>query len=274
MGALVVKLVNKNSSPPQSLQDYAQDHRSATWQQMRNDNAGNGARTAGDCRSQAIRDQYGLCAYCERKISAEDPRHCRIEHFHPKSDASETHNWSLDWGNMLAVCDGGSVSPKAERQMYPLPENLSCDAHKDYMIQTENLPKACEGHLLNPLDVPAFPNLFAFDKGTGHLKPDDAACCGVMIPGNACETTYDLVSRTIEALNLNCERLAGQRRSLMVNIDKNKKTLRNKGILPIQMPEKLVNRYFCEKWPEFFTTIRCCLGQAAEEYLDYIHYRG
>ncbi|MDR2125066.1 MAG: TIGR02646 family protein [Desulfovibrio sp.] len=269
-----MKRVNKSSSPPQSLQDYAQNNHSATWQQMRNDNAGNGSRTVGDCRAQAVRDQYGLCAYCERRISAENSRHCRIEHFHPKSDVSETHNWSLDWGNMLAVCDGGSGSSEAERQVYPLPKNLSCDAHKDYMIQTGNLSKACEGYLLNPLDVPDFPNLFAFDKGTGYLRPDGAACDGMNIPGNACGTTYELVSRTIEALNLNCERLAEQRRALVVNIDKNKKTLRDKGIHQIQMPEKLVRRYFREKWPEFFTTIRCCLGQAAEEYLDSIHYQG
>jgi uncharacterized protein (TIGR02646 family) len=256
------------------LQNYAWGHPDATWEQMQGDNADNGSQTASACRAQAVQDQHGLCAYCEQKIVADNPLHCRVEHFHPKSDTAETRNWSLDWNNMLAVCDGGSVTSQEERISHPLPENLSCDAHKDRMIQMGKLPVSCEGHLLNPLDVPDFPNLFAFDKGSGHLEAETTTCCATAMPENSYSSTVELVMNTISALNLNCERLAEKRRMLVVNMDKNKKTLRQKGISPADMPEKLVDRYFSGQWPEFFTTLRCCLGSAAEKYLQNIQSQG
>jgi len=265
-----MKRIFKSIPAPQTLQDYARNHPDATWEQMCSDNA----QATRDCRDQAIRDQYCLCAYCEQKIAADDPLHRRVEHFHPKSDKTGTHNWGLDWDNMLAVCDGGSSSSRKEQKMHPLPANLSCDAHKDRMIQTGKLPAACEGRLMNPLDLPSFPNLFALDKGTGYFKPNEASCVVTEIQGNACGTTAELVNGTITALNLNCERLAEKRRLLVVNMDKNKKTLRQRGIPPVEMPEKLVLRYFGAKWPEFFTTLRCCLGPNAESYLNSVHYQG
>jgi uncharacterized protein (TIGR02646 family) len=239
---------------------------------MRNDNAGGGTQAAHDCRAQAVSDQYGLCAFCEQRISIDDPLHCHVEHFHPKSDRSK--NWGLNWQNMLAVCDGGSAASQKARQCWPLPDNLSCDAHKDRMIQTGTLPTDCDGWLLNPLDLPAFPNLFALDKGKGHLETENAACRTVVINGNRHSSTAELITNTIRVLNLNCERLAEKRRQLVVNVDQNKKMLRQKGIRPADMPEKLVSRYFNEKWPQFFTALRCCLGEAVEKYLQNMHFQG
>jgi len=141
-------------------------------------------------------------------------------------------------------------------------------------LLTGKLPAACEGYLLNPRDIPSFPNLFTLDKGAGHFKPDEASCASVKIPGNTFGTTCELVSYTITALNLNCERLAEKRRCLVVNIDQNKKTLRLKGISPDKVPEKLLPRYFSVKWPEFFTTLRCCLATAAEGHLKNMDYQG
>ena len=269
-----MKRVCKNHPGPPALRDYAQAYPDAAWEQMRDDNAQGGYQAAHDCRAQALHDQHDLCAYCEQKIAANAPLHCRVEHFHPKSDNTETHNWSLDWKNMLAVCDGGSSGSQEERKTHPLPANLSCDAHKDRMVQIGRLPVACEGRLLNPLDIPSFPNLFTFDKGTGYFEPDGASCADVEILGNACGTTTELVNRTIAVLNLNCGRLAEKRRLLVVNIDQNKKVLRQKGFSPAEIPEKLVRRYFSAEWPEFFTTLRCCLGPAAENYLKSISYKG
>jgi uncharacterized protein (TIGR02646 family) len=241
---------------------------------MRDDNAAGGSLAVRDCREHAVRDQYGLCAYCEQEIAAHDALHCRIEHFHPKSDRTGTHNWALDWNNMLAVCDGGERTPAQKRTIHPLPANLSCDAHKNHALQSGGLPVDCEGRLLNPLDITAFPNLFVLDKGTGHLDADDAVCRAAPMPGNKQASTSELVRYTIKVLNLNCERLATKRRLLVVDIDQRKKRLRQKGIPPADMPRKLIARYFSAQWPEFFTTIRCCLGQAAEEYLQSVDYRG
>jgi len=252
-------------------QDYVRLNPDATWEQARD------GRATFDCRVQAVQDQYGLCAYCEQKIAADDSLRCHIEHFHQKSDEDGKHNWGLDWGNMFAVCDGGSYrshSPHEGRKIHPLPENLSCDAYKNHMVLEKELPVACEGHLLNPLDIPSFPNLFALNKGTGHLKPDEEACATVEIPRNACGTTAELVNRTIAVLNLNCERLAEKRRELVVDIDQNKKVLRKKNYSPAEVPKQLVRRYLSDKWPEFFTTLRCLIGAEAESYLESVNYQG
>ena len=156
------------SLPPQALLDYIGINPNSTWDQMSNDGLGNGLQAVHECREQAILDQKGLCAYCEQKISSKNPQRRRIEHFHPKSDDSGRHNWSLDWTNMLAVCDGGSASTQEERIINPLPENLSCDSHKNHVLQVGGLSTNCESYLINPLHIPAFPNIFKFNKATGR----------------------------------------------------------------------------------------------------------
>ncbi|MCL2137767.1 MAG: TIGR02646 family protein, partial [Coriobacteriia bacterium] len=158
--------------------------------------------------------------------------------------------------------------------IYPLPRNLSCDAHKNHMNQKGGLPKACEGYLLNPLDVPASPNLFTFNKSTGELMPNPIACEVVQFTDNKYETTYELISRTIEILNLNCDRLRTDRVLVLQSIDKNIKALRQRGVHPSEVTAKLVGRYFNTKWPQYFTTIRCCLGTMVEDYLESIEFAG
>ena len=268
-----MKRVAKNETP-RPLLDYIAASPDATWDEMRDDNAHMGNQAAHACRDQAVQDQKGLCAYCEQKLTQDDPLRSRIEHFHPKSDKTAFHNWSLDWSNMLAVCDGGTRSTQEERLHHPLPANLHCDAHKDRMIQTGRLPEACEGYMLNPLKIPAFPNLFALDKGTGYLEPDEDACANVVIPGNVFDTTAELVGSTVTMLNLNCGRLADSRKRIVHNIDRNVKTIRQKGYPPSDVLSKLIDRYFGQGIPEYFTTVRCFLGVAAEEYLQSIGFDG
>ena len=103
---------------------------------MRNDPHFQGQQAYNDCRTDCITYQKGLCAYCEINIRDNDPLKCHVEHFHEKSDRTTSHNWALDWNNMLGVCNGGShefvKSPGFYRQ--PRSANLSCDAHKDQMF--------------------------------------------------------------------------------------------------------------------------------------------
>ncbi|HBT97193.1 MAG TPA: TIGR02646 family protein [Desulfobulbaceae bacterium] len=255
-----MKRVEKGQEP-EALLAFRQQQPDATWDEMRNEDRG----AAEACWRQAIADQHGLCAYCERKIDGWPAHKRRVEHFHPKSDSSPDKNWHLDWQNMLACCDGGE---KEGSEQHPLPENLSCDAHKNHLSNEKKLPPQVESELYNPLHLPAFPNFFAFDKRTGELRADAAACA---------QTSLDAakLTRSIEVSNLNCQRLKDRRRKEIVfNIERNKKTLRQKGYLPEQVPAALVKRYFNGKWPEFFTTIRCCLGKAAEDYLRAVNYQG
>jgi uncharacterized protein (TIGR02646 family) len=213
-----MKIILKGDEP-KSLFTYRQSNPKATWDQMKEDGLNNGRQAADDCRDQALADQEGLCAYCERKITKDRPNHCRVEHFHPKSDRSSTHNWDLDWNNMLACCDGGESEGSAES---PLPDNLSCDAFKNHQINVrKKLPLQCDGLIINPLDI-GYENLFDFDKGTGRLKANQTACDRITIPGNKLTNTFELVTKTIEHLNLNCERLARDRRTVVKDIDQKK----------------------------------------------------
>ena len=77
-----------------------------------------------------IKEQYGLCAYCMCRIfyNTEIDRNIRIEHFIPQSDSELGTVKSLDYKNMLGVCDGGISSNKV-RNISGV-ENISCDAFK------------------------------------------------------------------------------------------------------------------------------------------------
>lgn len=247
---------------PATLVRFREACPSATWEEMRNDALHDGQNAYKDCRDQTIKDQWRLCAYCECKLNLDKHGACRVEHVIPKSMTTPAHNLHLDWRNIVATCDGGSKITPCDGeepqgpQTIPLPENLSCDVSKKaHTIQ------------IDPLSLPIFPNIFAFDKGTGYLAPDPALCVAAAV-------NPDNLKQTIEILNLNCERLARHRRKIVVDIDRRKKVLRQKNYTPQASELLLAKRYFNTKWPEFFTTIRCCLGKIAEDYLSSIGYEG
>jgi len=266
----------RKGPPPQELLDYESANPGATWDYINSDKAHGGRQAAQRCRSQAILDQGGLCAYCEQRIeiTPDNPNMRRIEHFHPQSDKTGSHNWGLDWQNMLAACDGGIASSQEERKAKPWLDNQSCDAYKNKIVQRNKLQEDCEGLVLNPLSSPVFPNLFSLDKGTGYLKPDARSCAAVDVTGNAFGTTEELVGNTIDMLYLNCERLAEMRRRIVINVDIVKANLRKNGLPSDKASCELARRYFSKKWPVFFTTRRCCLGAAAEDYLKSMDYQG
>lgn len=258
---------------PAELTGYRADNPVGTWEQMRADAAGREAYEA--VRRKLLDGQGSLCGFCEIGLHDIDPLKCRVEHFHPKSDTSTAHNWALDWQNMIAVCMGGSQRhQQPPHALEPLPENLSCDAHKDQMIQTHRLDEHCEGWIINPLDLPAFPSLFFLEKSTGRLLPDEQACAGIALPGNKHRGTHELVQHTIDMLNLNCARLCEARLRVVWDIERNKKLLRERQVPADQALYRLAERYFRQSWPAFFTTIRFCLGTAAEQYLTDAGFQG
>ncbi|MGN7610756.1 retron system putative HNH endonuclease [Magnetococcales bacterium HHB-1] len=261
---------------PESLKNYRDEKPNARWERMK----GEDKESYKDCRKNALKDQKGLCAYCEIKINANnDSEHlrCRIEHFHPKSDQSSDHNWGLDWHNIIVTCHGGSNRYDEEPGHYkpPTPENLSCDAYKNRMIQKNELEEICEGWIINPQDLPSFPSLFRLEESSGKLSPNESTCTQIEYPGNHHATTAELVKHTIDMLNLNCDRLT-ERRSLLINhINRLKAQERQKGMNRHQGLTNIARRYFSrDLWPEFFTTVYLCLGSTAESYLRSISYEG
>ncbi len=214
-----------------------------------------------------LQDQGGLCAYCEAKISDLGTAQQSVEHFHDKSDYPNAlnHNWGLDWQNVFAVCKGGET----EGATYPTPDNLSCDRHKEYR---KDIPAACEGYLLNPLDIMANPALFEFNKATLHLKPNLVACQSFTPIHNQYATVEELVQNTIDILNLNCQRLIDSREQVLNAYNREIKRIRQSNNQ--NGFAQLAQCWFGSKWPSFFTTRRSLLGSHAEAYLQSIQYNG
>ena len=74
-----MKKINK-SLPPNPLTEFAEHNPNGTWNDFRN-----ARQPYDDLKNQMLRDQGGICAYCEKKFS-DAPQSKRIEHFHDKSD--------------------------------------------------------------------------------------------------------------------------------------------------------------------------------------------
>lgn len=269
-----MKKINK-SSPPNSLTVFQAENGESSWEVFRNDNE---SRSYRELAKLIFVDQGQLCAYCEVRIesSPEEADLQRIEHFHEKSDTSDvSNNWALDWRNVIGVCKGGSGRENKDskgKTVYKTPENLSCDASKGRFVTKGDLPAGCEGHLINPLFLPASPCLFQFDKATGELKPDLEACNDIVLDENIFDSTAELVSNTIAILNLNCDRLNNQRLELLYEYNRLVTNARKRNDRTIFV--SLAERWFRYSWPDFFTTRRILLHKHAEKYLSQTSYDG
>jgi uncharacterized protein (TIGR02646 family) len=256
-----LKRINKTQGQDK-LTSYVSLNPVSSWESFK----GNNPDDARDDKNLMLQDQGGLCAYCETKINNLDPYQQSVEHYHDKSDFpnATNHNWGLDWQNVFVVCKGG----ESKDAMYPIPDNLSCGAHKNRV----DVPKSCEGYLLNPLEIIANPALLEFDKATCKLKPNLVACQSFTPIHNQYSTVEELVQQTIDILNLNCQRLLDQRRAVLYQyaqvIKKFRETDKQNGLT------QLAQRWFSNKWPSFFTTRHSLLGKHAEAYLQNIQYNG
>lgn len=269
-----MKKVNK-SGPPDLFREFETQYPNASWRDFSDYDEGKAYKEA---KKRIFEDQGQLCAYCETRIesSPEQSYLQRIEHFHEKSDNTNTEkNWTLDWANLIGVCKGGSGGENKNSDgtsIFPTPENLSCDAFKGHLVVKGVLPAGCEGKLINPLLLSASPSLFKFDRQTGMLEPNDKFCDEFVVEDNKCGSVKDLVEQTIEVLNLNCDRLNKQR--LEVSYEHNRLLKKAREMNNKEIFEVLAERWFRHHWPSFFTTRRILLGPHAEMYLQRINYDG
>lgn len=270
-----MKRVRKSDEPP-SLRDFRCSRPGASWDEMRGDAHFGGMRAYDDVRDTTARDQGGLCAYCEIEIDPANALRIRVEHFHSKADIQPgAINWALHWPNMLAVClGGGNPALGAPHFAKPLQLNLSCDSHKARFEHIGKLAIPCDGDVLNPLLAPANPSLFKYLHSDGKLEPDPVACSATVIAGNRHASTEALVARTIEVFNLNCPRLRDARRTVAWAIEHDKKMARSEGLPAPQGLARIAERRLARRFPQLLTTVRACLGQAAETYLQGIQYNG
>ena len=219
-----------------------------------------------EARKALYHNQDGLCAYCEARLPWDEEHgepkagRMRIEHFHAKADPDPTHNWMLDWSNLMMVC---MSSGKGDVR--------HCDARKEDVqngeFQVDGVPPGYvfEGYILNPYDMPR-ECLFKFDETTGELAPDEAVCNQIAVYGNKHATTEILVDRTIRVLNLNSKVLCRQRKVVHKEYEQRRAALR-------QRATKSLSDLIAEEWfgdhrvRDFFTTRRCLLKGKAEPYV-------
>ncbi|MDC5854884.1 retron Ec78 anti-phage system effector HNH endonuclease PtuB [Vibrio europaeus] len=231
------------------LTDYAQEFPEATWSDFRDYNGGECYSTI---KQKIFSEQSELCAYCEVGLKNEESHNKRIEHFISKSDVSTQINVHLDWFNLIGVCLGGTDFKNKE--IYELPDNLSCDSHKAYLEDVEGIvDKNWNGKVLCPLSIPDGHYLFCFEKESGKLLPNEGRCLELEIDGNTHDSTLKLVEETIRVFNLNCERLNAARLKLFHQLHHKIKEARKSGDMGII--ERFVMSWKRE-FPLFFQTSR------------------
>ena len=246
---------------PTFLREYQLAHATAPWEQYRKN-----ADRRNQVQEQIREDQGGLCAYCEidfRRADAFSSADFRIEHFHPKSDNGGEHNWGLDWQNLLGCCDGGSQRDVVDSEKRFTSPDYSCDVPKD----NENFDEV----ILNPLLLPASPNLFTYSRTTGRMEVhiDNCLRAGVDV---------EKAQNTIDNLRLNAKRLTDLRRPILVHLNRQYNRLVSQGFSAVDARRRLaraiLRRNRAGNWPAFFSAIRAYLGKQAEEQLERIGYGG
>jgi uncharacterized protein (TIGR02646 family) len=246
---------------PDSLRQYRTSYPNNRWEDFRQ-----------ECPSGLIevykqlrRDQGGLCVYCEVEISerAESEGRRQVEHFHNKSDVSDTSDpmkWHLDWSNMWYACMGGTKqSDDPNVFMEPIKENQSCgQAKKADVIQ----------EIFTPDDIPPFPRIFKYKQEANAvtIHPDEERCKEANIDAAK-------VQRTIDELGLNCPRLRQARLSVLKPLNKILKK-RPDAQQKVRLASRFLGDVQRRNRSSFFTMIRFVLKDAAETYLRSIEYNG
>ena len=113
--------IKKDLMPKKIQEQVIKIEKTEEWKGL-NENDTKGIRACFDSldkeliRTELVKEQHGLCAYCMRKI--DDSSSTTIEHFRPIRNKLD----ALNYNNMLACCDGGRNSKGTKV--------LCCDASK------------------------------------------------------------------------------------------------------------------------------------------------
>ena len=159
--------------------------RGADWAGFRNHDSGMAYR---ELIEALLSIQHGLCGYCEIDLTELDRQ---VEHVIPRS--SPEGGWQeLEPTNLIACCKGGTRKHEVdiERQLNPIRQNRSCGEAK---------ADTSDPDFIDPRALPPFPPVVRVRRN-GKIVADEMACA---------ETGFavEKVSKTIEILGLNVERL-------------------------------------------------------------------
>jgi len=228
---------------------------------------------------QALTDiQHGLCAYCEINLTENDHQ---VEHFHPKSDISSEMDWMFENTNLFAACKGGTQTnlfgsktchPDQRRYLPPIKKNRSCGEAKDDEVMDDEVIK--------PSELPISPALFSITRKPPNGITNKLKVGAIKVNEKACRQTGidpKKVAATIDAFNLNCERLCLARKTVLEKLEEDfELELANLGENPSDKEIKSVLEKMAEYTlvvnqdgtiPAFFTTIRVFFFPIAESML-------
>lgn len=240
-----MKRIRKSVEDPKALKVYkvrfANRPTPPTWNEFKKQ-----PERVGPVKCILRNDQRGLCAYCEIRLAKGNES---VEHIVTRDS---DHDRELDWQNLLLICFGGERTPP--------PKELSCG-------QARN--RAGSSIVLNPLQIPAHEPLFILKNQTGELSADEGSC-------QRAQVDAELVRSSVINLGLNVRRLANARLRVLETIEEEVGKLVDAGRSFPEAEQLLAADWFQpnKAWPDFFTTVRCKLGEAAEERLRIINFAG
>ncbi len=184
-----MKKIREVNDPTPGLAAYlASVGAKANWVEFRSHTSG---ASYEELRESLTLSQRGLCAYCEIAIGG---RHRQVEHVIPQSDAESGQAKALDIANMVACCPGTALSVPDSEEGNRKRGKPSCGQAKG---------NQSDERFVDPRGLPALPSLLrVIDNGL--IEADESACGTAGFPP-------DRVTRTIEILNLNSERLRSAR---------------------------------------------------------------
>lgn len=247
-----MKTIRALNNPTSGLAEYLNAvGKSANWEEFRSHNAGAAYR---ELRDALIQNQHGLCAYCEIELIVLD---YQIEHVIPQSDPQYGASGEVDIANLIACCKGGTSSVFASSQkgsdegryLKPIKCNMSCGQAKG---------NRSDADFLDPRKLPALPSLTKVLRD-GRIEADEEAC---RLEG----MSPIRVTRTIEILNLNAERLRLAREKWWNDlVDRSGQIddldMMNDWIRSVLIPDA------DDLLTSFFTTSRCYFGPLGERVL-------
>ena len=186
-----MKTIRKLNDPAPGLSDYLSSVGDDTdWDEFRSHDSG---RSYKQLRNALAENQHGLCAYCE--VGTGERK--QIEHVIPRSDPQQGKERELDVANMVVCCMGGTVPESGLNDAGYGGRHRKRGSHKVSCGQAKG--DRNEDGFIDPRTLPAAPSLARVWEN-GRLEADESACISAGFRS-------DHMTRTIEILNLNSERL-------------------------------------------------------------------
>lgn len=260
-----MKRIARPAAEPEILTNFRTNNPNGTWKPKK---ASGSAAFQPEPGSYAVftalaEAQGYLCAFCE--IRVERGLWGQVEHFVPEDFANIAWNCALDFGNMVACCEGGTQSKIPNgRSVPPIRDTQHCG-----QLKGNHDPRAithANGRtvaLLDPRGVPAFPCLWKFGS-QGQIAPHPTAC-------TAAGVDVDAAQATVDRFGLDRSGLRGMREAVLVELDSDLEARTADGSLPMDAAMAAIAAEQLlpveGKLARFWSTVRDWAGNAAEQVL-------